>query len=320
MKDNLFPKISVIIPVYKAETYLHRCIDSLLAQTFYYFEILLIDDGSPDRSGEICDEYARKDNRIRVFHKKNGGVSSARQCGMDNALGEYVIHADPDDWVDSTMLEELYQKAKIDGADMVICDYFLEKKKKTIYIKQQPSSLNNEIVLCEMFQQLYGSCWNKLVRRSCYSKFNIHFPLKLFVREDLYVNSCLIAENIKISYLNKAFYHYDQFVNSDSIVRFSNKRARMENEIILYDLLRKKIPYNIFQRINPKLQFEMSCFHLALGIDLDKFKSDFSDLKCGLKQLSVPFWKKIAFWVAFYISPYVVYQFYVVMRNLKILP
>ena len=82
---NWQPSISVIIPVYKAEKYLHRCIDSLLAQTFTDFEILLIDDGSPDRSGEICDEYAAKDSRIRVIHKENGGVSSARQCGIDNA-------------------------------------------------------------------------------------------------------------------------------------------------------------------------------------------------------------------------------------------
>ena len=84
------PKISVIVPVYKAEAYLHRCVDSLLAQTFTDFEVLLVDDGSPDRSGEICDEYARKDRRVRVFHKENGGVSSARNMGLDNARGEYV--------------------------------------------------------------------------------------------------------------------------------------------------------------------------------------------------------------------------------------
>ncbi len=81
------PKISVIVPVYKAEKYLHRCVDSILAQTFTDFEVLLIDDGSPDRSGDICDEYAKKDSRVRVFHKENGGVSSARQYGIDNAQG-----------------------------------------------------------------------------------------------------------------------------------------------------------------------------------------------------------------------------------------
>ena len=85
------PKVSVIVPLYKAEKYIHRCVDSILAQTFTDWELLLIDDGSPDRSGEICDEYARKDKRIRVFYKKNGGVSSARNLGLDNVRGEYVL-------------------------------------------------------------------------------------------------------------------------------------------------------------------------------------------------------------------------------------
>lgn len=125
---NKLPKVSIIIPVYKAESYLHRCIDSILAQTFADWELLLIDDGSPDRSGDICDEYAVKDKRIRVYHKKNGGVSSARQKGLDMARGEYVIHVDPDDWVEPSMLTELFAKAKAENADMVICDFYLDTK------------------------------------------------------------------------------------------------------------------------------------------------------------------------------------------------
>lgn len=167
------PKISVICPVYKAEKYLHRCVDSILAQTFTDFELLLIDDGSPDRSGEICDEYAAKDSRVRVFHKENGGVSSARQCGIDNMTGEYSIHSDPDDWVEPTMLEELYKKAKEDNADMVICDYYLEGKHKTKYIKQEPTSLESEQVLRDLFQRLHGSLCNKLIRSACYKENNI---------------------------------------------------------------------------------------------------------------------------------------------------
>lgn len=112
-KSMNMPKVSIIVPVYKAEGYLHRCVDSILAQTFTDWELLLIDDGSPDRSGEICDEYAQKDSRVRVIHKENGGVSSARQRGQDEACGEYTIHVDPDDWVEPTMLEELYQKPKM---------------------------------------------------------------------------------------------------------------------------------------------------------------------------------------------------------------
>ena len=133
------PKVSIIVPVYKAEAYLHRCVDSILAQTFTDFELLLIDDGSPDRSGEICDEYAQKDSRIRVIHKENGGVSSARQRGLDEAVGEYTIHVDSDDWVEPNMLEELYKKAKQDDADIVICDYFNNIGTKQTICRQCPS-------------------------------------------------------------------------------------------------------------------------------------------------------------------------------------
>ena len=103
------PQISVIVPVYNTEKYLHRCIDSILAQTFTDFELLLIDDGSTDNSGTICDEYATKDSRVRVFHKKNGGVSSARNLGVDNAKGEWVTFVDSDDCVPQNGSALLYE-------------------------------------------------------------------------------------------------------------------------------------------------------------------------------------------------------------------
>lgn len=99
------PKISVIVPVFNTEKYLHRCIDSILSQTFTDFELLLIDDGSMDASGAICDEYAKKDTRVRTFHKENGGVSSARNLGLDEAKGEWITFADSDDWVGADWLE-----------------------------------------------------------------------------------------------------------------------------------------------------------------------------------------------------------------------
>lgn len=117
------PKISVIVPVYNVEKYLHRCIDSILAQTFTDFELLLIDDGSTDGSGAICDEYATKDNRVRVFHKENGGVSSARNLGLDNMRGGYLTFVDSDDWVDSTYLGELIEYS---DADLVVSDFIVE--------------------------------------------------------------------------------------------------------------------------------------------------------------------------------------------------
>lgn len=213
------PCISIIVAVYKAEAYLHRCVDSLLSQTFTDFEVLLIDDGSPDHSGKICDEYAAKDSRVQVIHKENGGVSSARQCGIDNAHGEYTIHADPDDWVEPNMLEELYKKAKEEKADMVICDMY-EHLNNHIYVrKNKPSALDNQTVLCELFQQLHGSCCDKLVKRTCYSEKDIRFPQDFSCGEDLMFNVQILMHPIKICYLEKAFYHYERSDNPNSIVK-----------------------------------------------------------------------------------------------------
>lgn len=119
---NHTPEISVIVPVYKAEKYLAQCIDSILAQTFTDFELLLIDDGSPDRCGEICDEYARKDNRIRVFHQKNAGVSMARNKGLDEAVGKYVIFVDSDDYVLPQYIFDLYKELPVGEGEGVIIE------------------------------------------------------------------------------------------------------------------------------------------------------------------------------------------------------
>lgn len=239
------PAVSVIVPVYKAEKYLHKCVDSILAQTFRDFEVLLVDDGSPDRSGTICDEYAQKDPRVRVFHKENGGVSSARQCGLDHAQGEYTIHADPDDWVEPNMLEELYAKAKAEDADMVICDYYVNDSRRQRYVKQQPSALDHETVLRELFQQLHGSCWNKLVRRACYRDFGVSFPLNFSFSEDLYVNVSLVMHTIKIAYVSKGYYHYVQFLNENSIVN-----RKYDENVYLEDLVMRDEFSKLLQRTN----------------------------------------------------------------------
>lgn len=219
MKVNS-PAISIIVPVYNAESYIRRCMDSLLGQTYGDFEIILVDDGSPDSSGDICDEYARKDCRVKVFHKENGGVASARQYGVERACGEYTIHADPDDWVEPRMLEELYNKAKATDADMVICDFMVDENGKSIYRKQQPTGNSNEDVLDDLlFHRLHGSLWNKLIRKTCYTRSNILFIPGLNYCEDYLVCIKMLQNNISVTYLNNAFYHYDQIVNNDSITR-----------------------------------------------------------------------------------------------------
>ena len=200
------PIISVIVPVYRAEAYIRRCLDSLVAQTFDNFEVILVDDGSPDKCGEICDEYAARDNRFRVIHQNNCGVSVARQTGIDNAHGEYTIHVDPDDWVEHDMLTSLYEKAKKTNADMVVCDFWVNKKYCSQFFYPETAAVLTEGLL----QHLHGSCWNKLVRRSCYIKPNIRFsPAHICIAEDLLFNLRILHQNITVCHLPKAFYHYN---------------------------------------------------------------------------------------------------------------
>lgn len=219
------PKVSIIIAVYKAESYLKKCVDSLLVQTFYDFEILLIDDGSPDCSGEICDKYAEVDCRVRVFHKPNEGVSATRQFGIDHARGEYTIYVDPDDWVEPAMLDELYRKAKEEDADMVICDFYNEVGQKIVLCKQQPTAMDHETVLKELFQRLHGSLWNKLIKLTCYKRYAIRFPEGISFCEDLLVCTRLLKNPLKIAYLNKAFYHYVRGINKNSLIRSYNRET-----------------------------------------------------------------------------------------------
>lgn len=235
-------KVSVILPVYNAATTITRMLDSLRDQTLVDFEVLMIDDGSTDNSGAILDEYAQKDNRFRVVHKKNEGVSAARQTGVELAQGEYVIHADSDDWVDQTMLEELYAKAENDDADVVICDFFSNTDTGQTRCKQRPSELKADVILRELFQQLHGSCWNKLVRQACYNKYNVRFPKGINHCEDLLFWAQLLQHtDVKVSYLPKAFYHY--YVNSNSITRHytrSTYEMRLKYLTKLYEILSPK--------------------------------------------------------------------------------
>ncbi|OUN81526.1 glycosyltransferase [Bacteroides sp. An51A] len=242
------PKISVIVAIYNAEKYLYRCLNSLAEQTFEDYEVLLIDDGSPDSSGNICDRFAKKYPFMRVIHKKNGGVSSARQCGIDHAQGEYTIHVDADDWVEPNMLEELYQKAKQEDADMVICDYF-EIKLKERYVKQEPTALTADIVLKNLLtSKLMGYCWNKLIKRACYNDYNLTFPANMIL-EDLFVVCRLCLNNIHIVYLNKAFYHYDRTINKESLSLNYNEHS-LVSRIAFISYMEKELPQAYQEELN----------------------------------------------------------------------
>lgn len=245
------PKISVIVPIYNAELSLPKCLDSLLLQTFADFELLLIDDGSSDCSGNICDQYAERDPRIRVFHKANAGVSSARQVGIENAIGTFSIHVDSDDWVERNMLEQMSKEAIDHNADIVIADFYVDAE-TSIYYKQKPAILNGDEIICDILcGKLHGNTWNKLVRHRLYKDCNINFPFDINYCEDVLVVTQLLLHAKTIKYLPKAYYHYVN--NACSITHALSKEIFRQRESFILQLkemlttlpFRKAIQQNI---------------------------------------------------------------------------
>ncbi|SMP47321.1 glycosyltransferase family 2 protein [Fibrobacter sp. UWB10] len=218
------PKISVIVAVYQAGKYLQKCLDSIRSQTFSDFEVVLVDDGSKDTSGQICDEYASIDSRFKVIHKENGGVASARQLGLELSEGDYVIHVDPDDWIDSEMLGKMYRNAVEKKSDMVICDFMKHVNGRCFEFSQNPGSLEHQIVMQNFFGSLHGSCCNKLIKRCLFDKFDINFPQNMNVWEDLFVCIKLTMHDIRVSYIPEPLYHYMCSANENSIVASISRR------------------------------------------------------------------------------------------------
>lgn len=212
-------KISIIVGVYNSSKYLRRCLDSILAQTYKDWELLLIDDGSTDDSGRICDEYARKDQRIRVFHKNNGGIASVRQLGIEQASGEYSIHIDSDDWVEPPMLEEMYAEAFRTNADVVVADYIHELVGKKVYRAQHAERHSLKAIEAILSGRQIGTLWNKLIRHNLYCKYNLSFTEGIDVGEDALILARLYQQLVSISYLEKAYYHYMNNGDGNSITR-----------------------------------------------------------------------------------------------------
>lgn len=213
--------VSIVVPVYNVEPYIRRAVDSLLAQTYTNIEVILVDDGSPDRCGAICDEYAARDNRIKVIHQANGGVSRARQAGLDAATGEYVLQVDPDDYVEPNMVEELLRKAIETGADMVTCDYYQNDR----VCRQDYGDAERCIWKCLNWQAaLY--LWNALISRDFIQRHNISFtPDWLPRNEDFLFLMRVLGAGAKIDHIHKPLYHYISRMGS-AVSRRSKKHLQ----------------------------------------------------------------------------------------------
>lgn len=203
------PQISIIVPVYNVKAFLSECVESLLAQTYRDFEIILVDDGSTDGSEKLVDDFKRQDDRIHAIHQKNAGLSAARNAGIKKAKGDYLAFVDSDDSVAPTFLEELHNVLQSSHADIAVCGYDSKLPQSTTL-----SGEDAAVQLLTKQENLDILAWNKLYKKSLFLEYGIFFP-EGKIHEDNLTTYKLYAVAQKVVFLPKTLYHYRQ--RSDSI-------------------------------------------------------------------------------------------------------
>ena len=222
------PKISIIVPVYNVEKYIRRCLDSIAAQTFTDWECICVDDGTPDTSGKLCDEYAQKDSRFVVIHKENGGVSSARNVGLDAAKGEWICFCDSDDWVEKEMLEILYNASIENNAEVVVSGFRITDKHAN-YQEFLPSA--GWLSMPRDFQSYFNAPWGKLYRKAIILENKIYFPEGITLAEDLYFNFNIFFTYKRIFGIDKPLYNYFQS-HSSCMHTITTKKIEDEKNVL----------------------------------------------------------------------------------------
>lgn len=244
------PKISIIMPVYKVEEYVAKTIESVLAQTLNDFELFAIDDGSPDNSGKICDEYAKKDKRIKVIHKENGGAPEARNVAIEKATGKYMYFIDSDDWIEPQMLEIMYNLAEKNNADLVVTGFLMEyynKKKGYITYKNQ---IEDKIYNKEEFKKnaykyfnnsILSLPWNKLYLTKRIKKENIRFPNTKW--DDHHFNMDYLMNIGTVVMSSITMYHwYRSRKGSETMINYSDPNM-FEKRLEHYEHIKKLYKY-----------------------------------------------------------------------------
>ena len=284
MKDV---EISVIVPIHNIEPYLPKCIDSLLIQSFTNFELILVDNGSPDNCPAICDKYAAKDNRIKVIHQVNKGLLGARKAGLQKAKGKYVAYVDGDDWVDIFYLDTLYKMAKANDSDLVVTGHFREFDGKIETIKPlftgnfNESDINSSILpnaiyngrFCEHNISTY--VWNKLFKRELLTQYIFDIPNDVIMGEDAAITYTYLTLSKSITICDIPIYYYRQ--RPDSIVKsIENPEMEYNRLSLLLVFLRKKLSPHLSEK-NLKAQLTYYLYSLILvrsgGLIANKVKN-----------------------------------------------
>lgn len=277
--------ISVCVPIYNTAKYLRKCLDSLRSQRLNDIEFILIDDGSIDDSGIICDEYVKTDSRFKVIHQNNGGSASARQAGLNNARGEYVIVCDSDDWVEPYMYEKLYRKAKETNADIIVCGYYAEYGDgrtvpvKTIF-KEQNGLVDND----DFLNKGAGSSWVKLIKKSLFDKTGACYKPGINMSEDALIIYKLMKGNPKIHQINEYLYHYRRLPSGESYT----------NNIKMSHILQMDYTYNWLKNNYSESKFEQIIYSRAVDIAYACLRAKDTDLIYlrNFLQKEIP-WKRI---------------------------
>ena len=255
MKNEL---ISVIVPVFNVEKYLNKCLSSVVCQTHKNLEIILIDDGSTDSSGKLCDEWALKDSRIKVVHKQNGGLSSARNEGLNIATGNFIAFVDSDDHIEPDMIETLLKNLRANDSDICICSFVMEDEQGEIVSDCKPlisqTSPGKEALkwLSEPRQDRYCVAWNKLYKKELFDE--IRFPLGL-IHEDQWIAHYVFFNAKKITCIPDVLYHY--LIRSNSIMQASNPMKHFSDIDAILDRI--------------SFYEQNSLTHLLLGVEKTMF-------------------------------------------------
>lgn len=250
-------KVSVILPIYNVKQYLNDSVNSVVHQSYKALEIILVDDGSVDGSGKICDDWGKKDNRIKVIHKDNGGLSSARNAGMDAATGEYFMFTDSDDQLEQDIIEKSLDRIRRDQSDVVIFGYrkIDEQGNDLGAFTFGNETLTKNELLNQLFQRIcemsFGYAWNKLYRSEMVRNSGVRADSNIIDREDLIFNLELMQHMKKISYLESIGYFYLQrntsLLHNSNLARLQgiNQFCKRLDAIVLDDISVKKKVFNM---------------------------------------------------------------------------
>lgn len=320
------PIISIIIPVYNVEKYLKRCIDSILNQTFKEFELILVNDGSTDNCGKICNMYKRKDKRISVIHKKNSGLSSARNVGLDLAKGKYIAFVDSDDYINKNMYEILYSNLIKTDADISICNFQYVNDTSIININQSIDNygyliFNNIEALNELYLENYVNmvvAWNKLYKKELfedlrYAEGRIH--------EDEFIIHELLYKSKKIVCTNAELYYY--LKRQGSITQFDFNLKKLDAVYAFkerIEFFREKKLIELQFKAQQKYIYSFFLNYYKAKINLDNCNKELIKLKNDYNRnlifvLINPYfiWREKVLFILFFINP----KFYEVYHKIK---